>query len=472
MIFVIAKRKAFQSAWLRCCALIAALLFLSCFYIDTARADTQEPFATANPTAPATPAPASEQTATPPPRLEDNRNWVHMILRARQLKEVYWYALADIEGGHAPNEESLGHFYAGMSYFGIPYAMGSRYVASTGAFAQFLKESKDADSLFYQTRRKKENYIAPAWGADCSSFVSFAWGLSGRYTTLSLTKDTGGRVRCIVRRGQGAIACLADLNQICPGDAFIYRKEPDGHVRLVVSVTREGDADPFDTSVPIIGMIVWEQINMTASSYVAVTTYGEGGLQPQGDALAEGDWGVHYSLTDLLDKMQNGTEDPLDDYGIYRLKDFNSKKTIISYTPNPYVPLSLEEALVGDPFLGTPRLLGNRTENGVTFAATLACVPPGGEEIHFILEASKDGEAWDIIARETRKTPSGTTLMPLSCLLTDADADPSTTYHYRVRAEFTPTLLDWGSENNPRGLATSYTQYSKWSEVLVVAGEA
>ncbi|MCL2671766.1 MAG: hypothetical protein FWF10_07000 [Clostridiales bacterium] len=465
------KSIGFFQRFLLCVVCIALFLFVLLGLASTVRSETQAPNPTPDPAQTETPVPTPTPTPTPPPRLEDNRNWVQMILRARQLKEVYWYALTEIVGGHAPGGTPIGNFHAGFGYFGVPYAMGSRYVSSSRAFGMFLEETKDIDSPFYQTRSTADNYIAPSWGADCSSFVSYAWGLTGRFTTLTLVTTTGGRVRTVVRRGEGSIAELADLNQICPGDALIYRMNPNGHVRLVVSVTREGNADPFDIDVPIIGVIVWEQINMTASTFIAVTTYGEGGLQPLGNAEPSGDFGARGSLADLLDDIQNGTEDPLDDYGIYRLKDFNGGRNIIRYTPSPYVPLSLEEALVGEPFLGTPRLLGNRTERGVFFAATLNAVPRGGEEIHFILERSEDKKTWETVAQESRKTPAGIGLMPLSCLLIDESADPALLYHYRVRAEFKPILLDWGSEEQPRGMAVSYTQYSTWSAVLFIAAD-
>lgn len=406
------------------------------------------------------------------PQLDDNRNWVNMILRARQLKEIYWYCLQEMDGGHPANGEAYGSFLAGKGYFGIPYGMGMRYVFNEKtSFNAFLADTRNKGSLFYSKSFKKDGYVSLQWGADCSSFVAYAWDLDKRLSTAELVNLTvsGAKVKRVVRRGEGKIRSVYDLNQIVPGDALVFNSD-GGHARLVVSVTRENHADPYDTTANVIGMIVWEQINMTASSYIATTTYGLGGLQPRGNEPATQAIGVFASLEDLVNDIQNDTPDePLDDYGVYRLKNFQSSRSAISYTPNPAVPLSLEEALNGNPFLGTPQLMGYRVMNAVYFVAVLDAVPLGGEELVFILERSTDGTLFTEVAYGVCKSDAGEGLAPLTCFLRDWSAQSDVSYQYRVRAQFAPQVVDFGSTENDRGMLTTYMQYSGWSDIFTLS---
>lgn len=106
-----------------------------------------------------------------------------MIERAEAQATVAWTPLADVKGW---NDNWT--FKKGSSYNGIPYGQPvyASYVPYTTDLNGFKNAVNNPNSKFY-TERSTYNKSAPYYSSDCSSFVSWAWGLS-RNTTRTLAK--------------------------------------------------------------------------------------------------------------------------------------------------------------------------------------------------------------------------------------------------------------------------------------------
>ena len=103
----------------------------------------------------------------------------NIVKRARQILEIQWTPRQDVwQWGYG------GVFEAGTTYTGIPYGqpVHTGYVGFEVTLSEFLEAVNDADSEFYSDY-SYFNKIAPYYSMDCSGFVSYAWGLSGRMTT-------------------------------------------------------------------------------------------------------------------------------------------------------------------------------------------------------------------------------------------------------------------------------------------------
>lgn len=124
----------------------------------------------------------------------------NIIKRARQLYEIKWTALSEIES-YPKNGQNL-FFREGVEYQGIPYGQpvhkGS-YVGFGSTIEDFISAVSDKNSDMYTTYGENTWYYteygqpikySPYFSTDCSGLVSYAWGLSGRNTTGMIAEAT------------------------------------------------------------------------------------------------------------------------------------------------------------------------------------------------------------------------------------------------------------------------------------------
>ncbi|MBQ4067060.1 MAG: hypothetical protein IJD22_05400, partial [Clostridia bacterium] len=118
------------------------------------------------------------------------QNQANMVARCDYMYNATWVSQKTITSW-----KSQSYFYAGSTYR-IPYAWpvtAGKWVGETSygiSVDTFLAATKNASSDFYT----KQSYYtgnagsyAPYYGNDCSTFVSYCWGLSSRKTTSSIT---------------------------------------------------------------------------------------------------------------------------------------------------------------------------------------------------------------------------------------------------------------------------------------------
>lgn len=137
-----------------------------------------------------------------------------IIQRAEEQATVTWIPTADVMSWN-----NSFTFKKGASYNGIPYGQPvyAAYVPYDASLSEFVQATQNPGSKFY-TERSTYNKNAPYYSSDCSSFVSWAWGLP-RNTTRTLASK--GYIQ------QGGVYSL----QV--GDILLYE---GSHVKLVEDV--------------------------------------------------------------------------------------------------------------------------------------------------------------------------------------------------------------------------------------------
>ncbi len=110
-----------------------------------------------------------------------------IIKRARQMVEIEWTPLKNVTGWKGKTT-----FYAGTEYVGVPYGQCSNrgdWIGYEISLDEFADEVKNSNSLLYTNYAlSKDNYIAPYYSNDCSTFLSYCWNLPDRYATSELEK--------------------------------------------------------------------------------------------------------------------------------------------------------------------------------------------------------------------------------------------------------------------------------------------
>ena len=189
----------------------------------------------------------------------------NIVKRARQMLEIQWTPLQDIVGWDA---DSI--FAKGETYIGLPYGqpIDGVFVPWGTSLTGFIKAVNNIQSKMYTDYSEYATVRAPYYSCDCSSFVSWAWNLTGRRTTRSLP-TYGDRI---------ASDSIFNL-QI--GDAFIY---PGNHAVLVSDIG-------YDTS----GMISYIDIAEQTPPQTKVTRYGSGGSRSL-EALQTQYWNCGYTI--------------------------------------------------------------------------------------------------------------------------------------------------------------------------------
>ncbi len=122
------------------------------------------------------------------PRPLTTVNIGNAVKRASQMTEIRWTPLKNVQ--------SWGSYFtyeAGKTYKGLPYSQavggsyGGHYVPWYTSLDGFLSVVNSENSLFY-TSRCTYGRGGPAYGTDCSAFVSWALDLPSRCNTSNITK--------------------------------------------------------------------------------------------------------------------------------------------------------------------------------------------------------------------------------------------------------------------------------------------
>ncbi len=112
--------------------------------------------------------------ATVPEVTQNQRN---MVARADYYYGITWVAQETVAGWGST-------FYKGYTYR-IPYGQpiySGEYVGYSATFEEFIAAAGTAGSIFYTQRSWCDGTTAPYYASDCSSFVSWVWGIN-RTTT-------------------------------------------------------------------------------------------------------------------------------------------------------------------------------------------------------------------------------------------------------------------------------------------------
>lgn len=267
--------------------------------------------------------------------LADNGNYKHdtlsegaanIIRRARQMYEIEWTALEDIKSYPGTGQELF--FRKGVSYQGIPYGQPvhkGKYVGFDATLSEFAAAAADEGSEMYTTLGENTWYFTegigdikygPFYSSDCSAFLSYVWGLSGRYTTSlfaeqTLKKSDSGYKNAKFQYMGHKVSDLKvgyALNRGSSHIILIYDIVRDKHDNIVQVTTLE-------QTPPIMRLRVW------------------------------GAGGNAGSLSDLQNKIENGP------YEIIRYKNMDS----VTFEASDAIPLDTENYVnrISEPVSGS-----------------------------------------------------------------------------------------------------------------------
>ena len=213
---------------------------------------------------------------------EGQRN---IVRRAYQMTEIQWTPVADVTGW-----KNKFTFKAGTTYTGLPYSqpLKGKYVPYKASLDEFAAAVKDPNSQLYQLYKDSQNgnIIMPYYGADCASFVGWAWNVS-RGPTTSLPTYANK---------------LSSYTDMQIGDGLIRVGK---HATLITDITYDGSGNITKIEV------------CDANAYSSGSTYVY--------------WCQRKSYT--LDKFKSKFIN--DGYAVYRPKEYNN----IPYTHSCAVPL-------------------------------------------------------------------------------------------------------------------------------------
>lgn len=173
-----------------------------------------------------------------------SQNQANIIARADYMYNTTWVCKKTITSWKGQS-----YFYEGNTYR-IPYAWpvtAGKWVGLTSygnavTIDTFIEATKDPSSIFYTQQSYysgNAGSYAPYYGNDCSTFVSYSWGLTKRQTTSSIVNASG--VSLI-----GKITTNNVNNFLCVGDALNYA---GSHIVLVTDIVY--DASGAITSIEI-----------------------------------------------------------------------------------------------------------------------------------------------------------------------------------------------------------------------------
>lgn len=249
-------------------------------------------------------------------RKELSQGVKNILLRARQMYEVTWTPLEDVQ---ADSKTCPGTFVKGQTYQGVPYGQPvhkGKYISSIAALEEFVAATKDKDSKMYTTKGENTyNYTqqvgdkkiryCPYFSSDCSAFVSYAWGIS-RTTTDSFSRKK-------TKDGSSGFKDLGkDINKLEPGHAICT--DGSGHIILIYDVE-------YDAKGKLLRVTTLEQV------------------EPQ---MRKKVWGVggNAGTLDDLQKFMNGTlKSGAKPYSIIEYMNADS----VTFTPTAVSPIEAEK---------------------------------------------------------------------------------------------------------------------------------
>lgn len=150
----------------------------------------------------------------------DAANVENIVARADYLYGIKWTPKKSILTFEGKT------FSAGKSYR-LPYGMPvtpTGFIGYDISVDDFLNETKNANSKLYSNYSYYSGMRSPYYSMDCSTFVSWCWGLSSRQTTYGLPNYSENIGACT----------SSSVSKIQVGDAL---NDIDSHVRLVTGIS-------------------------------------------------------------------------------------------------------------------------------------------------------------------------------------------------------------------------------------------
>lgn len=109
-----------------------------------------------------------------------------IVKRSRQMALIRWTPKKNITGW-----DNFVIYKAGVTYTGLPYGQPiyASYVPWYTSLEGFINAVNNTGSKLY-TDKSTYNEIAPFYSVDCSAYVSWAWGMASRQTTVGIPSSS------------------------------------------------------------------------------------------------------------------------------------------------------------------------------------------------------------------------------------------------------------------------------------------
>lgn len=111
----------------------------------------------------------------------------NIVARAREMVDIRWTPVSNLNG-FSSNDDQLTVYSAGVTYNGIPYGQqvsSGKWIPFSSSFDTFISAVNNASSPLYLSRGGYGDMNSTYYANDCSSFVSYCYGLP-RMTTWSI----------------------------------------------------------------------------------------------------------------------------------------------------------------------------------------------------------------------------------------------------------------------------------------------
>ncbi|MDO4616581.1 MAG: GBS Bsp-like repeat-containing protein [Lachnospiraceae bacterium] len=115
----------------------------------------------------------------------------NIVARARQMVDIRWTPVSNVNG-FSDYDTQLTVYFSGTTYNGIPYGQqvyAGTWVPNSTTFETFLDAVRTAGSPMYSARGNNGTMDSTYFANDCSSFVSYCYGLP-RMTTWSFATSS------------------------------------------------------------------------------------------------------------------------------------------------------------------------------------------------------------------------------------------------------------------------------------------
>ncbi|MDE6035060.1 MAG: RICIN domain-containing protein [Ruminococcus sp.] len=152
-----------------------------------------------------------------------------IVQKANYLYNLKWTSQANFNG-YINSKGTLTKSYQKGGTYRIPYGMP----VSSGGFIgygisveNFIAATKSANNPFYNKRASYEKTNSNYYSMDCSTFVSYCWGLSSRKTTATLPNVSTKIGKCN----------SANIDKLQVGDALNINGPNDYHVVLITNIS-------------------------------------------------------------------------------------------------------------------------------------------------------------------------------------------------------------------------------------------
>ncbi len=180
-----------------------------------------------------------------------------VVQKADYLYNLTWTFQANFNGYKNSKGVYTKSYEKGGTYripYGMPVSSGG-FIGYGISVDNFIAATKSASNPFYTKRASYDKTNSNYYSMDCSTFVSYCWGLSSRQTTATLPNVSTKIGKCN----------SSNVNKLQIGDALNINGPNDYHVVLITDISN-GNIEITEETPPEIKRTTYSK-NQIVSKY-------------------------------------------------------------------------------------------------------------------------------------------------------------------------------------------------------------